>query len=67
MEASELFDICRELAQDQPGAEATRRLHQVLVLTCAEGCRQQGGAFGNLFSQVDYLGKKLELGTEQRI
>ena len=67
MEASELFGICRELAQEPPSAEATRQLHQVLVLTCAEGCRQQGGAFGNLFSQVDYLGKKLGLGTEQRI
>ena len=64
MEASELFEICRELAQSQPSAEATRQLHEVLLLTCAEGCRQQGGAFGNLFSQVDFLGKKLGLDTE---
>jgi hypothetical protein len=64
MEASELFEICRELAQSQPSAETTRQLHEVLVLSCAEGCRQQDGAFGNLFSQVDFLSKKLGLGTE---
>ena len=64
MEASELFDICRELATTPPGAEATSRLHQVLVLTCAEGCRQQGGAFGNLFAQVDFLCKRIGLSTQ---
>ena len=64
MEASELFDICRELATTPPGAEATSRLHQVLVLTCAEGCRQQGGAFGNLFAQIDFLCKRIGLSTQ---
>ncbi len=64
MEASELFDICRELASTPPGAEATSQLHQVLVLTCAEGCRQQGGAFGNLFAQVDFLCKRIGLSTQ---
>jgi hypothetical protein len=62
--ASELFDICRALAQSPPGAASTRRLHEVLVLTAAEGCSRQGGAFGNLFAQVDYLGKRLGLDTE---
>ncbi|MBO4812509.1 MAG: ATP-binding protein [Prevotella sp.] len=65
MEASELFDICQDLAANPPGAEATSQLHQVLVLTCAEGCRQQGGAFGNLFSQVDFLCKRLGLSATQ--
>ena len=67
MVASELFDICRELATSQPSADGTRRLHEVLVLVCAEGCRIQGGAFGNLFSQVDFLSKRLGLGTELAI
>ena len=35
--ASELFDICRALAQSPPGAASTRRLHEVLVLTAADG------------------------------
>ncbi|MBR1415679.1 MAG: DNA2/NAM7 family helicase [Prevotella sp.] len=67
MVASELFEICQELAQSQPSADATRRLHEVLTLLCAEGCRQQGGAFGNLFAQVDFLCKRLGLtATESR-
>ena len=53
MEVSELFDICRTLAEGQPSAAALQQMHELLVLTCAYGGRQQGGAFGNLFSQVD--------------
>ena len=63
MDANELFDICAQLANSQPSAQATRRLHEVLVLTAAEGCRRQGGTFGNLFSQVSFLAKKLALDT----
>ena len=58
MEASELFGICAELASQTPSADASRRLQEVIVLSAAEGCRQQGGAFGNLFSQIDFLSKK---------
>ena len=61
MEASELFGICAELASQPPSADASRRLQEVIVLSAAEGCRQQGGAFGNLFSQIDFLSKKLGL------
>lgn len=61
MEVSELFDICRQLAASPPSADATRRLHELLVIACAEGCRQRGGAFGNVFSQIDFLGKQLGL------
>ena len=32
--------------------------HETLVLTCHEGLRDTGQAFGNLFSQVDYLCKR---------
>ena len=65
MDASEFFDICAELITGEPSADATRRLHEVLKLCCAEGCRRQGGAFGNLFSQVDYLCKLLHLSHAQ--
>ena len=61
MEASELCGICAELASQPPSADASRRLQEVIVLSAAEGCRQQGGAFGNLFSQIDFLSKKLGL------
>ena len=30
-------------------------MHEVLVLTCAEGTRGTGRGFGNLFAQVDYV------------
>jgi len=65
MDASEFFDICAELIAGEPSADATRRLHEVLRLCCAEGCRRQGGAFGNLFAQVDYLCKHLHLSPAQ--
>ncbi|MCR4602618.1 MAG: ATP-binding protein [Prevotella sp.] len=67
MVASELYDICLQLASNPPSAIATHRLHEVLVLVCAEGSRKQGGAFGNLFSQVDFLGKQLGLSIAQTI
>ncbi len=65
MDASEFYDICAELVAGEPSADATRRLHEVLKLCCAEGCRRQGGAFGNLFSQIDYLSKLLHLSPAQ--
>ncbi|MCR5680172.1 MAG: AAA family ATPase [Prevotella sp.] len=59
MESSELFDICLQLAQGEPSISATRRIHELLTLTAAEGCRQQGGTFGNLFAQIDWLCQRL--------
>ena len=35
------------------------------MLCAAEGCRHQGGAFGNLFSQIDFLAKRLGLSASQ--
>jgi hypothetical protein len=66
MEAKELFDICRRLTGEGPSPTATRRMHELLVLTCAEGCRRQGGTFGNLFSQVDFLCQRHGLKGEER-
>ncbi len=67
LQASELFDICHALAVGQPTADALRRMHEVLSLTCAEGTRQHGGGFGNLFSQVDFLCRKCGLSTDDMV
>ena len=61
MEASELFQICAELAMTDPSGPAIRQMHELLVLASAEGCRQQGGTFGNLFSQIDWVCKLLHV------
>jgi hypothetical protein len=61
MEASELFQICEELAMTDPSGPAIRQMHELLVLASAEGCRQQGGTFGNLFSQIDWVCKQLHI------
>ncbi|MCR5269855.1 MAG: ATP-binding protein [Prevotella sp.] len=61
MEASELFQICAELAMTDPSGPAIRQMHELLVLASAEGCRQQGGTFGNLFSQIDWVCKQLHI------
>ena len=42
-------------------------LHQVLVITCHEGIRDTNQAYGNLFSQVDYLCKKHHIAVKDRI
>ena len=67
-EATEdLYRLCLQLAVEGPSAKATRRLHELLVLCCAEGCRRQGGAFGNLMSQVDFLCKRYKLTADERL
>jgi len=65
--SSELLDICQELAQQEPTPVAVRRMHELLVLCCSEAGRQQGGTFGNLFSQVDWLCEKLGIGMRDKI
>ena len=42
-------------------------MHEVLTLCCSEGTRGYGGRFGNLFSQVDFLCKRLGLSTSDRV
>ena len=42
-------------------------LHRVLVITCHEGIRDTNQAYGNLFSQVDYLCKKHHIAVKDRI
>lgn len=57
--ATELFQKARELLT-LPGLEPKTRnkmMHDTLILCCHEGVKDTQQAFGNLFSQVDYLCK----------
>ncbi len=63
--ASELYDICCQLAASEPSPGGQRRLHEVLVLACSS--RQEGMTFGNLFSHIDWLCKHLGLSTDDMI
>jgi len=67
MKAEELFELCQELAVEEPTIATPRRMHEVLVLACAEGTRQSGQGFGNLFSQVDYLCKHHHIDMADRV
>jgi hypothetical protein len=53
----ELFDRCYEIATAATGIGVNERMHETLVLACAEGTRHTGQGFGNVFAQVDYLCK----------
>jgi len=66
MNAKELYDICLTLAQEEPTHAAIRQLHEIIKLCAAEGCRTQGGTFGNLFSQVDFVCKQCGMKSQQR-
>ena len=57
--ATELFQRVRELLM-RPDLEPQTRnkmMHDTLILCCHEGVKDTKQAFGNLFSQVDYLCK----------
>ena len=41
--------------------------HETLVLTCHEGLKGSGQAYGNLFSQVDFLCRKCNVRLSDRI
>jgi len=66
MTAKELYDIIQELAGGEPSAPNLRQMHELIVLTAAEGSRSQGGTFGNLFSQVDFVCQHLGLKAPQK-
>lgn len=64
----ELFERCAELALvEEPTGDTNRLMHETLVLCCAEGLRDSGQAYGNLFSQVDYLCKRHRIGMADRV
>lgn len=65
--ADELIDNCLELAKTQEmGANANNRMHETLVVACAEATKGFGMSFGNMFSQVDYLCKHCAIPVEER-
>ena len=66
MNAKELYDILHALALGEPSAANQRQLHEVIKLCAAEGCRSQGGTFGNLFSQIDFVCKHFGLKARQK-
>lgn len=66
MNAKELYDILQELAAGKPSTVNLRQLHEVIKLCAAEGCRSQGGTFGNLFSQIDFVCKHFGLKAQQK-
>ena len=56
--ADDLFDSCLDMANAPDGATAVnRRMHETLVLACAEGTRRSAMSFGSVFAQVDFLCK----------
>ena len=55
--ADELFDRVLEIIQKEKGADVNRMMHETLVLACHEAIKDTRQAFGNLFSQVDFLCK----------
>ena len=68
MKTEELFDRCQQLAQTSVPTGATNRyMHETLVLSCAEGLRDTGQAYGNVFSQVDYLCKRSGISLADKI
>ena len=67
MKADELFDRCYRLATAKPSPASLRQLHETLVLACSEALRDTPQAFGNLFSQVDYLCRHNGISLRERI
>ena len=51
----------------EPSAAGNRLMHETLVLCCAEGLKSADTAFGNLFSQVDFLTKRCGMQTAERM
>ena len=66
MTAKELYDIIQELAGGEPSVQNLRQMHELIALASAEGSRSQGGTFGNLFSQVDFVCQHLGVKASQK-
>lgn len=68
MKATELFSrVYEAITTDMPTAAAYKLLHETLVLTCHEGVSNTQQAYGNLFSQVDFLCKQLRIGVADKM
>lgn len=70
MTASEFYTRIAEIArlpEDLCGQNVNRQVHETLVALCHEGLDGSGQAFGNMFSQVDFLCKRHNIKTADRI
>lgn len=67
--AEELFAKVKTLLStpDIDGATRNRMMHEVLVLCCHEGVKDIRQAFGNLFSQVDFLCKRHRIKVADKV
>lgn len=68
--AEELFGQVELLLDTMKGAPTIKEnamMHQTLVLCCHEGIRDTEQAFGNLFSQVDFLCKRHRVSVADKI
>ncbi|MBR5635240.1 MAG: DNA helicase, partial [Prevotella sp.] len=59
--AADLFDRVAEIMSLGNDVSANRLMHETLVLCCSEALRNEKMAFGNLFSQVDFLCKRFRM------
>ena len=65
-----LYSRILEIVPVLDGAEpqtANKMAHETLVTACHEGLRSTGQAYGNLFSQVDFLCRKHNIRVPDRI
>lgn len=68
--AEELFsqvELLLDTLKGTPTLKENAMMHQTLVLCCHEGIRDTEQAFGNLFSQVDYLCKRHHVAVADKI
>ncbi len=67
--ATELFQRVRELLTlpDLQPQTRNKMMHDTLILCCHEGVKDTKQAFGNLFSQVDYLCKARGISIPDKI
>lgn len=63
---SRILEIIPVLDGTEPLA-ANKMAHETLVLACHEGLRGTGQAYGNLFSQVDFLCRRHNMRVPDRI
>ncbi|SEA26592.1 Part of AAA domain-containing protein [Segatella bryantii] len=67
--AEELFYKIKDFLTDEEvsGIMRNKMMHDTIVLTCHEGIRNTQQAFGNLFSQVDFLCKQHHLSIADKM
>ncbi len=61
-----IYEIATSIGDLQP-KEVNRQIHETLAIACREGLRNNRQAFGNLFSQVDYLCKLNHVSLSNKI